>query len=217
MPSTSDGAGVDPALNDVITRYHRVERAVSGATALLAGGIGAGLILLLPLWQGVLGAVAVLAGLRLPVVTTAGSARLETTASPATVRAAVTGPRPPMLAFQWGIANEVTATEHGGRYARSSLCGLRSVTMTTTVDDAATTADITLRVTAGDSPWSTYHVTLTDHGDTTVVEIDVRSDRRFGLRGLPAWLVAQRYYDAALEAQGYTVISRERSLSFRGR
>ena len=122
-----------------------------------------------------------------------------------------------MLAFQWGIANEVTATEHGGRYARSSLCGLRSVTMTTTVDDAATTADITLRVTAGDSPWSTYHVTLTDHGDTTVVEIDVRSDRRFGLRGLPAWLVAQRYYDAALEAQGYTVISRERSLSFRGR
>ena len=233
MPSTSDAADIPSGLDAIITRYHRLERAASGATALLVGGGAAGLILALPLWQGVLAAALVLAAFRIPLFTTGGDARLRTAATPAAVRDAFAGPRPPVLALQWGIADSVTATETGAAYDLSYLLGLRSITMTTTIEESSSTAaeesssmadrepsavatEFTLRVTAGGSPWGSYDVTVTEADGDTLVAIDVQSDRRFGLRGLPSWLVAQRYYDAALDAQGYTVLDRQRSLSLRG-
>ncbi|TQQ81538.1 hypothetical protein [Halonotius roseus] len=233
MPSTSDAADSSSELDAIVTRYHRLERAASGVTALLVGLAAVGLILALPLWQGVLAAVTVLGAFRIPLFTTGGTARLRTGATPATVRDAFVGPRPPVLALQWGIADSVTTAETGGSFELSYLLGLRSITMATTIEESSSTAgekpsstastessstatEFTLRVTAGDSPWGSYDVTLTEQDGNTLVEIDVRSDRRFGLRGLPAWLVAQQYYDAALDAQGYTVLDRERSLSLRG-
>ena len=225
MPSTSDADDSSSELDAVVTRYHRLERAASGVTALLVGLAAAGVILSLPLWQGVLAAMIVLAAFRVPLFTTGGTARLRTGATPAAVRDAFAGSRPPVLALQWGIADSVTTAETGASFEISYLLGLRSITMATTIEESSSTSntepsaaatEFTLRVTAGDSPWGSYDVTLTEQDGDTLVEIDVRSDRRFGLRGLPSWLVAQRYYDTALDAQGYTVLDRERSLSLRG-
>lgn len=232
MPSTSDADDSSAELDAVVTRYHRLERAASGVAGLCVGAVAAGLILALPLWQGVLAAVIVLAVFRVPLFTTGGTARFRTTATPAAVRDEFAGPRPPVLALQWGIADSVTPTEPGATYELSYLLGLRSITMTTTIEEPPSTAgeassatrenpssaptEFTLRATAGGSPWGSYDVTVTEQDGDTLVEIDVRSDRRFGLRGLPSWLVAQRYYDAALDAQGYTVLDRQRSLSLRG-
>jgi len=215
MPSLSDGE--PPAsLDAVVTRYRRAERAASWATALFVGLVAAGLIFSLSLWQGLLGAVVVLAIFRVPLFTTGGTARLRTTATPTAVREAFSGSQPPVLALQWAIADTRTTTADGATFDLSYLLGLRSITMSTTVAETpAANSDFELRVTAGDKPWGTYRVTLTDEVDATRIEIDVRSDRRFGLRGLPSWLIAQRYYDAALAAHGYTVCARDRSLSLR--
>ena len=216
MPSMSDSDDATEKFDTVVTRYRRVERAASWATALFVGLVAAELIFSLPLWQGLLGAVAVLAVFRVPLFTTGGTARLWTTATPTAVREAFSGAHPPVLVMQWAVAEERTTTADGATFELSYLFGLRSITMSTTVAETpAAETDFELRVTAGDKPWGTYGVTLTDEADETLIEIDVRSDRRFGLRGLPSWLVAQRYYDAALTAQGYTVCTRDRSLSLR--
>ena len=215
MPSSTNSAPA-AALDAVVTRYHRLERTASGATGLFVGLAAAGLVLLLPLWQGVLAAGSVWAGFRVPVFTTGGHARLRTPLSPQTIQQSFAGPRPPVLPLQWGIADEITPLERGAQYDLSYLFGLRSITMETTLTETpAAATDFELRVTAGDAPWGTYGVTLIEDADATVIEITVESDRRFGLRGLPSWLIAQRYYDPALTAQGYTVVSRERSLSLR--
>ncbi|ERH06233.1 MAG: hypothetical protein J07HN4v3_01844 [Halonotius sp. J07HN4] len=215
MPSSPDSEPA-AALDAVVTRYHRLERTASGGTALVVGLTAAGLILLLPLWQGILAAGVVFAGFRVPLFTTGGHARLRTSLSPTAIEQSFAGPRPPVLWLQWGIADEITPLERGARYEISYLFGLRSITMETTLTETpAAATDFELQVTAGDAPWGTYGVTLIQEADGTVIEIDVESDRRFALRGLPSWLIAQRYYDPTLAAQGYTVVSRERSLSLR--
>lgn len=214
----SNDTDTSASFDSVVARYRRIERAVSWGAAILIGLLAAGLLFSLPLWQGLLAAAVVVVAFRVPLFTTAGAARLRTEASPAAVRDTFAGPQPPVLALQWAVADEVTATETGANYEISYLFGLRSITMSTTVTaSSATSADFNLQVTAGDKPWGTYAVTLTEQDGATLAAIEVQSDRRFGLRALPAWLVSQRYYDAALSAQGYTVVTRERSLSLRWR
>jgi hypothetical protein len=60
-----------------------------------------------------------------------------------------------------------------------------------------------------DNPWATYIATICDADDQTIVDIEYTSTRRFGLRRVPQQLLAERYRDAALMAQGYTVIERD--------
>jgi hypothetical protein len=50
-------------------------------------------------------------------------------------------------------------------------------------------------VTAGGRPWATYVVSIDERGGETVVDVALASDRRFGLRRLPQWLLARRYRD----------------------
>jgi len=42
-----------------------------------------------------------------------------------------------------------------------------------------------------------------------IVDVEYMSTRRFGLRRVPQQLLAERYRDAALTAQGYTVVKRD--------
>ena len=70
-----------------------------------------------------------------------------------------------------------------------------------------------LTVTANDKPGATYTIALREHDDETLVDIAWTSDRRSGLRRLPQWLIADRYYPAALTAQGYRVLNRDVTLS----
>ena len=203
----------------IARRYLRLERPASSAVALLAGVIAATAIVYLPLGIGLLIALVMLALVRLPLYRTTGTTRLATDAPTSQVRADFEGVTPPVLPFQWGIADDVSATANGARYDVSYLFGLRSVTMATAVQsvdtDADTDSDTTLEltVTANGKPWATYTIALREHDDETLVDIAWTSDRRFGLRRLPQRLIADRYYSAALTAQGYRVLDRDVSLS----
>ncbi|WP_424009015.1 hypothetical protein [Haloferax denitrificans] len=121
---------------------------------------------------------------------------------------------PPMLAFQWGVADDVRSTTEGAVYELSYLFGLRSVTVELETRLDTKDADYQLVVTAGAHSWGTYDVTITaSDSDETVVDVEWVSNRRFGLNRLPQWLIAERYRSDAFAAQGYTVVDRSPSLS----
>lgn len=234
MPSTDDSGAArdratDPATdaNGTVTvpadaatvaeQYRRLERPLSAAVAGLAALVGVGAVLGLPILPAfaVIGLVVV--ALRFPFVRSEGTARLRTAADAATVRAAFRGPTPPVLAFQWGTADEVRANGGVTTYEVSYLFGFRSTDLTVESGESAESADIELRVTAGGRPWATYTVTIrpadaTDEGQTHV-DVEWASARRFGLRRVPQWLVAERYRAAALAAQGYETVDRDASLT----
>lgn len=213
MPAPSD-IDIPPEAAAVATQYRRVERPISGAVAVLVALIVVAAVLWLPFLQAVVVAVVALAAVRVPVFRSNGSARLATDEDPDTVRADFEGPTPPPLALQWGIADAVRRTDGGAAYEVSYLFGLRSTHLV--VETNAVGSDgrrLELVVTANGRPWGTYTVSITAADGGTTVDVDLRSDRRFGLRRLPQWLAAERYRVAALAAQGYTVVERDVGLS----
>lgn len=217
MAAAHDNVDVPPEASTVARRYHRVERLVSGAVALLVAAVAVAALLRLPLLPALAVWVVVLAVVRVPVFRSSGAARMVTDADPERVRADFEGTTPPVLAFQWGIADDVRRTGDGGAYEVSYLLGLRSTSVATEVRswpaDDGRGGELELVVTAGGNPWATYVVSITERDGRTVVDVEVTSDRRFGLRRLPQWLIAERYREAALEAQGYTVVERDVGLS----
>jgi hypothetical protein len=211
MPSST----VDPPDEAVAVaeRYRRLERPLSAGFALLVAGGGAAVAFtLLPALQAVVAVVVLAAAVQFPTFTSDGTARLRTDADPETVRETFAGPTPPVLAFQWGVADAVRPTDDGAVYELSYLFGLRSVE--TRVEPTVDGDALELRVTADGEPWATYRVSVAEADDGgTVVDVTVDSDRRFGPNRVPQWLVAERYREAALAAQGYTVEHRDHSLS----
>jgi hypothetical protein len=217
VSSTSETIDVPADAAAVAQRYHRLERLASGGVALLVAGTVGAALLFLPLLAGVVVALTVVALLRVPVVRSSGTVRLVADGDPAAVEADFESATPPLLAFQWGIADDISRTTDGASYEFSSLFGLRSVSMETEVRSAAATDDsssgLELAVTEGEKPWANYAVTVDERETETVVNVEWTSERRFGLRRLPQWLVAERYRTKALTAQGYTVVDRDASLS----
>ncbi|MFC6975913.1 hypothetical protein ACFQL1_16395 [Halomicroarcula sp. GCM10025709] len=196
----------------VADRYHSVERLLSGAMALSVGVLGGAAVLVLPLLPALVAVVVLLVAFRLPVFRTAGTATLTTDAAPEAVRDAFTGPTPPVLPFQWGIADSVRTTDGRAEYAISYLFGLRSVTMTVAARETAD-GSLELTIRAGDRDWASYTVSIRERDGRTTVDVEWAADRRFGLRRLPQTLLAARYREAALDAQGYTTVRWEPSLS----
>jgi hypothetical protein len=204
---------VDPPADAVAVagRYLRVERPVTVATGLLVGLAGAAAVLTLSLGPALAVVAGLVVGVRLPVVRTGGETVLRTDADPGTVRADFAGPTPPSLALHWGVADGVVRTDDGARYEVSYLLGLRSQTLT--VEPRETPGGLELAVRADGDPWATYTVDVEAADGGSRVRVAWRADRRFGLRRLPQWLVARRYRDAALVAQGYEPVSRDGRLS----
>lgn len=212
MAASDETVTVPEPVAAIVRRYRRVERPLSAAVALLAGLAGAGALVVLPLGQAVVVAAVVLVGLRAPVVRRTGRLELTTDIPPEAVWVDFGSATPPVLAFQWGVADTVRPTGDGGRYEFTYLFGLRSLRMETELREGEADGTYELVVTAASRPWATYTVSARTEGERTAVDVELASDRRFGLRRLPQWVVAERYREAALEAQGYTVRSRESSL-----
>lgn len=212
MPSESD-ADVPADAAAVADRYRRLERLVTGAVTVLAAGTAGLAFSALTLGPAIAVAVVVLLGLRAPAFRSSGTVRLTTDADPDAVRADFGGLTPPMLAFQWGVADAVRPTDDGGRYTVTYLLGLRSVDVETAVRSHPDDADVEIVVTAGGRPWATYEVEIRAADGGTVVDAAWESDRRFGLRRLPQWFVAERYREEALSAQGYDVVERDARLT----
>lgn len=152
-----------------------------------------------------------LAIVRAPIIRPRGTARLETDDDPETVVEAFTGLTPPVLVFQWGIADRITVDGETVTYHVSYLLGLRSVAVTVRTQTNRTPAERTveLELTADGQPWGTYTVNVSEDHGRTVVEYEYTANRRFGLRRVPQRIVAERYRDRALKIQGYVVTGRE--------
>jgi hypothetical protein len=211
----SDRVDVPADATTVAKRYRRLERPVSAAVAVGIATLAGGSYLFVPLVPWLVLAGGLVVAVRAPLFRTESRTRLRTDASPEAVRADFAGPTPPVLPFQWGIADAVRATSDGATYEVSYLFGLRSVELDVgvrdPVDDPAT--DVELQVTANGGGWGTYAVSIQPVEGGTVVDVETTSDRRFGLRRLPQRVVATRLMPAALEAQGYQIVERDASLS----
>ncbi|MFD1527268.1 hypothetical protein, partial [Halolamina salina] len=189
---------------------------VSGAVALGIGIAGAAAFLYLPPLWALVPIVALVALARAPVFRSGGRARLRTDDDPEGVRDAFAGPTPPPLALQWGVADDVRADDGGAAYDLSYLFGLRSVEMqvdSEVVENVTEPDRVELRVTVDGQPWGTYTAWIEPVEGGTGITVEVQSDRKFGLRRLPQHLVARRYRDDALAAQGYETVERSFSLS----
>lgn len=200
----------------VARRYLRVERLVSGSVAVAIGLVGAAAFLALPPLWALIPIVALVVLARAPVFHSGGRTRLRTDEDPERVRDNFAGATPPPLALQWGIADAVRTTEDGAVYEMSYLFGLRTVELRVDAEIVETVGEpdrVTLTATANGRPWGTYTAWIEPVEGGTGITVEVNSDRKFGLRRIPQYVVVRRYRDAALEAQEYEVVERSFSLT----
>jgi len=210
MPS-GDIERSQEALN-VAKQYLRRERPLNALVVVLVVSIFLGTYLVTSILPAVIVAAVLLITGRSPILQSKGIFRLRTDDGLETVLNEFTGPISPVLALQWGVADEVSTDGSVAIYSVSYLFGLRSVEVTVhTQTDAAPNGDylVESEVMVNDQPWATYTSTISDTNEDTIIEVEYTSNRRFGLRRLPQQLVANRYRDDALTAQGYTVIERD--------
>ncbi|ELZ49373.1 hypothetical protein C464_04743 [Halorubrum coriense DSM 10284] len=110
MPSPSASQHLDRDASNarsVAARYRRAERAASWTLALLVAAAFLAAVVALSFWPGVAVGTALVVALRVPVFRRRGSTRLRTDAPPAAVVDQFASAKPPNLAFQWGVADEV--------------------------------------------------------------------------------------------------------------
>jgi|APHM01.1.fsa_nt_gi hypothetical protein len=210
--STDSTDTAEAAVSSVLTRYSRIEQIVSWTLVAAAIVVVVAALYTLPPVGGVVVAVAAVLTLRLPVFRLHSEARVVTDASTEAVREAMLGTRPPVLVFQWGVADRVETGE-GVRYHYSAVFGLRTATLA--VDRRETADGIEITLVADGAPYATHRVTITG-GEKTAVTVESDPPRGFGLRRLPGWIATQRQYAAGLNALGYDVREYETSFGLRG-
>jgi len=196
----------------VAKRYLRRERLFSGLIIVIV----VSLFLLTYVSTSLLPAVVVAAVLvviaRAPILQSKGTARLQTDTDFEAVVDSFTGPTPPVLGLQWGVADVVVMKEGTPTYPTSYLLRLRSAEPTVhtrTVTTPNGHQQVELEILVNDKPWATYTARISADDEHTNIDVEYPSDRRFGLRRVPQQVLAKRYRDAALSAQGYTVIERD--------
>ena len=196
----------------VAKRYLRRERLLSGLVIVIV----VSLFLLTYVTTSLLPAVIVGAVLvvlaRAPILQSKGTVQLRTDADIEAVVDSFTSPTPPVLALQWGVADEVTIEDGTPTYPTSYLLGLRSAEPTVhtrTVTTPTGDRQVELEILVNDRPWATYLARISDADAQTTIDVEYVSNRRFGLRRVPQQLLANRYRDAAITAQGYTVVERD--------
>jgi len=195
----------------VAKRYLRRERPLSALIVVLAAAGFLGTFVATSLVPAVVVGGLLIVVARAPIIEARGTVRLRTDEDAESVVESFTGPTPPILVFQWGIADEIRTGDGAVTYRLSYLFGLRSVAVTVETRTDRTPDGgrrIELELTVGGQRWSTYVVTVDTRDDGTVVEYEYTAERRFGLRRVPQRIVANRYRDEALEAQGYAVVER---------
>ncbi|MFC7029255.1 hypothetical protein ACFQJ5_19465 [Halomicroarcula sp. GCM10025324] len=196
----------------VAKRYLRRERLLSGLVIVVV----VSLFLLTYVTMSLLPAIVVAAVLiiiaRAPILQSKGTVRLQTDTEFETVVDAFIGPTPPVLALQWGVADEVIIKDETPTYPTSYLLGLRSAepsVHTRTVTTPNEAQQVELEILVNDKPWATYTARIRNADEQTTIDVEHTSNRRFGLRRVPQQLLAKRYRDAAIMAQGFTVVERD--------
>ena len=128
-------------------------------------------------------------------------------------------------------ATDGSAPGTDATYVFSYLLGLKSVELDFSTDvregvaaedggagerdsDRPPVATVEMEGTADGRSWASYAATVREAADGgTVVDLELRPTRRLDLRRLPQGWVGERYYAAALAAQGYEVVERSVSVT----
>jgi len=211
MPSAQESERCQAA-RTVAKRYLRRERLLSVLLAGLVVVAFLGTFLATSLVPALVVGALLIVIMRAPIIQTQGTVRLRTDDDVATAVEAFSGPTPPVLALQWGIADEITTKDGVSIYQISYLLGLRSVEMTVHTQTTTTPRGehhVEFDITVNDRPWATYTATISQQNGQTVINCEYTANRRFGLRRLPQRIVADRYRDQSLAVQGYTVVTRD--------
>ncbi|OYR84673.1 hypothetical protein DJ71_06025 [Halorubrum sp. E3] len=210
MPST-DSERSQKAV-DVAQQYLRRERPLNALVVVLAWLVFVGTYLVTALLPAVLVAAILIIGVRFPIFQSNGTFRLRTSDDLDTVIDEFSGPIPPVLALQWGVAEKISTEGDTAIYSVSYLFGLRSADVAVQTETDSTAGGeyvIESEVTVDDQPWATYTSTVSSSGEHTTIDVTYASNRRFGLRRVPQQLIANRYRDEVLSVQGYTVVTRD--------
>lgn len=213
MPSAASANG-PAAVDAVVRRYGRMQGVLKVSVAAVSVVAVLAAFAALPYLVALGLSLGTLVLLSAPLFTTAGTIRLRTEADLETVRRDFEGKTPPILPFQWGLADTVRSTDDGTDYEISYLFGLRSVTMTVETRAVSDDPDVDLEIEVAEAgrSWGTYSVALEARDGATYVTVAVESNRRFPLNRLPQTLAAARYQQAAYAAQGYAVVDYDRSV-----
>jgi len=211
MPSNETIERPQEALS-VARRYLRRERLVSACVVTLVVSLFLWTYVTTALLPAAVVAAVLVVIARAPILQSTGTVQLRTDDDPETVLDALTGPTPPVLALQWGVADAVITEDGVPSYPTSYLFRLRSATPTVRTRTETTPNGqhrVELAVTVNGNPWATYTATISETDEQTVVDVEYTSNRRFGLRRVPQQVLAERYRDAAFAAQGFTVGERD--------
>lgn len=201
-----------PELHTVLRRYQRLERYCRVGLGVIVGGLVLAGFTLTSSMLGLLIALGVIVSLYLPLFQPQSETRLRSRHAPEEVADQWHGPRPPILAVQWGLADDII--HNNGRwvvYTFSRFGGLRSAHMTVehaTLDESS----VTVTVSVDGHPWGMYHVEWAVARDETIVSVTSRPVRAFGLKFIPQWIAANQVYEAILAAQGYAVMERTQTV-----
>jgi len=209
---SSTNLAVSKGVHEVVQQYLRRERPLNALVVVFLVLIFLGAYSLTSLLPAVLVGGTLLVGMRLPILQSNGTFQLRTKEGVDTVIDEFTGPTPPVLALQWGVADEVSVEGGTASYSVSYLFGLRSADVTVRSETHSNPDGddmVELEVTVGGQDWATYTSTINDKGEHTAITVTYNSDRRFGLRRVPQQLIANQYRDDALSAQGYSIVARD--------
>lgn len=218
MSSVTNNIDPPSAPVTIVQQYHRAERPVSWGVSIILIAVAVLALYYLPLLPALLVTVVVIALARFPILQSYATIELAADSGIETVRDDFMSATPPILAFQWGLASDIRPISEGWIYEISYAFGLLTQTLETEIRSLSsdstgeTQSEIEILLTENGEPWGTYTVSLEAQGENTRVHIEYASDRRFGLRRLPQWLVAERYRDEALTVQGYSIIKRDLNL-----
>jgi len=199
----------------IAERYFRTQALATALLIVFVEGVILGTYLAISFLSAVVVGLLLIVVAWAPVFRTGRTFHLRTDDGPDAVVDALTGPVPPVLPLHWGMADEVDADGDAVAYRTSFLFGLRTATVTVrtrtgTAPDGSRRVELDLE--ENGDPWGTYTADVSGGGGRTEVDVEYASERRFGLRRLPQALVAGRYREEALDAQGYTVVERRRKV-----
>ncbi len=197
---------------DVAQSYLRRERPLNALIMLLTVSAFLGTYLVTSLLLAIPAGAILIIFMRFPIFQSNGTLRLRSSDNLDTVIDEFSGPVPPVLALQWGMADEISIEDDAVIYSVSYLFGLQSADVavqTETNPTADSGSVIESEVNINDQPWATYTSTVSTSGKYTTIDVTYTSNRRFGLRRVPQQMIANQYRDEILSVQGYTVVTRD--------
>lgn len=214
MSSIYGGETFVETIVTIAEHYRRLERILRLGVVLFAIIVCIALVLRFPRWIAVPLVILVLGSLAVPLFDIAGTIQLKSMEDPDVVLTDFASQLPPVLGFQWALADSIQETADGVSYEFTHLFGILTTSLRTNIAVDQANGIVELTCFENDSPWGSYLVFVNPTEDGTEVTLKVTADRRYELVRLTQLVAAAYYQDTMFETQGYEVCNRTRSIAF---